>query len=859
MGGDTNNKDSNVGNQFNNNKIDNLYLGTNPNEKNYSILPCRLYNTKLTLKEEVGNFNKYCISWKKQRILILGSLHQQLQNLITNKFIQAINIDDKYALKRLLPKKEEDDKLFDIQLIVNSDEELNNSIILLTLESGRNAKIFLNELFTNNESLSEMLKSRNILLLCQVDSDANDLYSYFKNEIKNGSEDDYHLPYLRIYLLSHLKTILSRYYGEKEKLDELSEKIIEAWKNEKFSRDEQELYRFLFQDLTINNTYRFEQKLENISDDKISPNTILENVNNQAEQLICLIIFYALTSFSKLTFREFKVVVEFLLKKYGEVEINISEGFRSRASNGSMESLMIELVHFISHSKNESNIESTEEATNKITTSVNLSKIWKTKADSLLNQCFIGVFREDDSGKEFIQFTLPYLKEDIRAYLFSKCRTLVDRNTKTIVFNKFLFTEKFSDTFIDAVIQIIIDRLKADKHYWGTYPITRLILPLVDNNTIHEKYGLPELNEEIIEDLDITKDVATHAFVSLFKDKHLKPFFNLLFGLLNDKETQSYAKDLFNILINEGLGVIVLELLKFKGYPPHFDKVFWIKQIIHRGGVIKDLKDFVNSLELQINAHNYLKFLPVENVSNIYEVLERIRSEWWNSNDGSQLELDEGDIVIKDKEQTTNTESSKDEALENNDSETVKSESAKEEELKDDDNEEKVVELKQTEDEELKEGKEEVDSVTNEEIKDDDTIEENKGSTKGAEKPITNEKQLKLPTFLYDFSHSILYPLPDDLYGIYPPVYYLFTSFTNDKSKLSERFDFLIEWLFHAHLDTITYNNKISSNDFLWGITTEKPEKNLDKIIYQDKKHGFYMLQNDQKVKPQNADIIEGW
>lgn len=62
--------------------------------------------------------------------------------------------------------------------------------------------------------------------------------------------------------------------------------------------------------------------------------------------------------------------------------------------------------------------------------------------------------------------------------------------------------------------------------------------------------------------------------------------------------------------------------------------------------------------------------------------------------------------------------------------------------------------------------------------------------------------------FLYNYSISTVYTLPDINYGKFPSNYFLFSSIIDvENEEVENKIDYLIEWLFHPSLNGFSYNN----------------------------------------------------
>jgi len=851
MSSKINNTEAEIESQFIGNKIENInFLGS---EK--KIDPTTVYDIpskQLKINETIENLKDIHSEWLEKRILVLSCLDQSLQNTILAKLLEKLVKKKKYE-KRLLQiiETEDTDKVVQLNALLNV-VELNTSVIIVELSSNNASQSFISSLLTRNEGTTKSLKDNDTLILCQIKSDAIQIYkSFYKHQKESFIFSSWHISFLK-----YLPAILKKHYEKEAK--ELGIQILKGWKEGRYGDNVIELYNYLMKYFKIGSLHEFRNKIS--IKDKVLPEDIMLKAKDKEDKLIYQYLMFVMVFFPRLNPREFEILIRFLLEKHGtqNIERQVKRVKKSdkNKTNSALEDFIKATVKFANQDQSPANQKEHKTKKAKVKKKVSLLKKWSGNVDKYAIDCELGVFVEENTHKKYVGFNLPYLREDMKAYMEKQHSNFINKNGKSIIFNAFLFKNEFSDFFKSSIISLIVNNLSADEYYFGTSPIIRLIIPLLPNEILKKKYEWSEVTEKNIENCKIDDNLITAAILKVLTGNHLKQFFNLIFGLLDNEQTAIHIKRLFNLLINQRLAPIVLLLVKFKGYPQEFDKVYWIKQLIHRGNGIDDIMDLVkwkSSLDLRLAAYSYLVQLPNVNVDRIYETLEKIREDWLSAEENSVLETNSVN------EQKTNKVSPEKE-IENEElpesgeteGEFEKEETTPIEGFKDGNS---VEDLPKTP--KALNGKGGIDVI-------DDTKNIETSAIVNKREDLSKSKNNKSYSlrFLYNFSHLTQHGFPLEYYGLSPSQYPLFVSFTNNTKEIKTRFSFLIEWLFHPALEGDTYcqPKKISLTEGLWRVVEDFNEINPINVIYRDFHAHIQIVQLDNlMMRPHNADLIETW
>ncbi len=393
---------------------------------------------------------------------------------------------------------------------------------------------------------------------------------------------------------------------EKKKREEEEDKYQKQQQN--FKKREREQYSSSFE--KFNEFYREIQNLDQPKDnqkdkeianipEKIIAKSLLQDENLVKSRLKTTIL-YVSTFFPKLSSRDFERIVLFLLK---EQKVTVTVTSKSTNEKGDIQL-----------------IEASEEK--------ELSQVWQDniyKRDQILGESYLKAIRSVNSLR-IIDFSLDYLREDLKTYFEEECPLYLEENFKR---SKFLLFDSVSTVTINAIdlsVEMAISNPDAYGQSWLCSIVEYLkILDFADElaNQKDSDISLAQWLQFLMLGLEAEQREELKLFEQFLKSitkNKIKQFVFLRLSvlisqMLPDTILKYEVESFLDWAIREQHQDAVLEIIKPLQSIQNFDQLYWIKQVLDRGNG-----------ELKEKAYIFLSSRLEQSTNSLYDRLEYIKN-----------------------------------------------------------------------------------------------------------------------------------------------------------------------------------------------------------------------------------------
>jgi hypothetical protein len=319
-----------------------------------------------------------------------------------------------------------------------------------------------------------------------------------------------------------------------------------------------------------------------------SPNEFMDSLNKVeinklfADKEPHKTVLYTAAYYSKLTPRDFEQIVLLLLR--GK-KIHVESESQITTENGE--------VKKIQHKKEK-----------------DLIDVWKEDADKILKECYLKAFNADDAS-QYIDFTSPYLRDEIRKYVEEEYPFYLRHQFEPIQDSALAILPDISPRISENVIRLSVEMALRNPVYYGAEWLVNFIVKLNNyfevNNTLTDS-----IFEEII------KFIVNHQ-----NRKMRAKFYARLSNLIREMLNHSQLKDVIDSFLNRLLEIshheavleIVLQIGKRLRFAPHFDLLYWLKRLLDQG-----------NMEIQSNTYKSLLGLALNSKFQLFELLDSVKS-----------------------------------------------------------------------------------------------------------------------------------------------------------------------------------------------------------------------------------------
>jgi len=393
------------------------------------------------------------------------------------------------------------------------------------------------------ESIKKELRNNDTMLICLVSS-------YPMQETLRKIYLTFDFFHWRIPFLSHL---LRQKFSESEARD-LELKILEQQKLGLWAENEAEFYQSVSGYLQ-NGRMQFGELVEKLQLDGCSKNKDVNKFLHSIElsrdkEQVKITVLYVAAFFPELTPHDFRKIVLLLLK---DKKTTVDIESQIIAENGDVKAL-------------------------KTQGEKELVEIWREDHDNILKECHLTARYSENSSKA-IDFSLPYLRKQVKKYLEQACPMYLQEQFERIQESGLLFAPDASQKIIEQVATISSEMAVSDPDYYGQNWLTYFIIGLKQQYDLCSAPAGHEF-EQLLQLMEMPEgDTIRKQFLARISD--------LLREMLNHPHLQDMVRNFFNQLIetrhHDMALEIVLEVAKRLWFAPHFDALYWIKRLLDQG------------------------------------------------------------------------------------------------------------------------------------------------------------------------------------------------------------------------------------------------------------------------------------
>ena len=243
-----------------------------------------------------------------------------------------------------------------------------------------------------------------------------------------------------------------------------------------------------------------------------------------------------------------------------------------------------------------------------------LKETYRRNADKMLKECCLKVTRNDD-GARLVTFSTANLKDDVKTYLENNHFSFLTNQFQIIQDSALFFDPKASLVLLEEIINLFVEMFSSEPERYGKSWLFRIVSTLrqdsqsinVDIESTGNEY---EFLEQVLAQLVEKEKIHRLVFDRLA---------DLLREMLNHLSLKGMVDTFLEQLISAGEHEITLRLVlglaQRLRFAPHFNQLYWLKQLLDRGD--KDTRD---------NAYGVLLREAKQSNIRIYEFLSEVKS-----------------------------------------------------------------------------------------------------------------------------------------------------------------------------------------------------------------------------------------
>lgn len=495
--------------------------------------------TKLILKD----VDLHCNDLKKDHIILISSDDQRVARAAMYALIKRI--ESECQSKRFLDFHKPD--ISPHELTINlflSNKSISGAYEIIAVSGIDDlAQTFVASLFADEffgpQHIKENLKKNNFFLICILEP------SYYRDKFEKKHGDS---PF-KLWRVPFLETRLQEI--SQSQYQEMANEILQQRKRGLWQHDDSEFYKEFtgyFHEGRLQEVIEERKKLKNESE---LATLLKENKSVTAASLfeqddpLKKAVLYVAAYFPELRPTDFHDIVSMLLgEKTTTVTINVS------------------------HTTKKGNIKQISHQEEK-----RLLETWQNDPDKILEQCHLQASQLSDSIR-FINFTSPYLRNDIISYFEEKASIFLLHQFNNIMRLGLLFHP--SDQVTNRVIDLAINMALAYPEQYGKEWLTRMIVSITYQLHIEvdPSASLAGMFDQILEKLE------KKSFFYLRISK-------LLRKLLVHNQLKNTARGFLDQLFEWKQHRIVFDIVQYLRFVESFDTYFWLKRLIDGGGEVR--------------------------------------------------------------------------------------------------------------------------------------------------------------------------------------------------------------------------------------------------------------------------------
>lgn len=539
-------------------------------------------NSLFGASEEV---NQMVERLKEYRVLVTDCFDDDTLEVAVYALIERVDLKGTYE-KRMLAFEGGNSERLDLrlELLTYSCDKIGRGekLIVVIDNVTKEKSEFLDSMFTGRlyaRRMVEILAKRDIFLIYMTKPMS--LQVRLQQEKTN-----FHFAHWNIPFLPHL---LGRHFSSFE-AEELEQQIVEQRKRGLWdeSNSDIEFYELVSGYMRIGPQRLREEVKKRQTDGSRTRSEVLNDLKTVKPEALFTgdnevkeVVLFVATFLPKLTLRDFEFVVGLLLQ--------------GRTAPVQIESQII--------------TEQGDVKTIKKQEKKQLAEFWQQDADRILQECYLKAVRSDKLP-QVIDFSLPYLRKEIRKFLEQEYPMYLQRQFERIQESGLLFNPSVSNRLTDNVICISVDMALSDPNYYGKDWLIGTVVGL--------KHAL---------DFETVPGDEFELFLRILERIRGEKIKRLVFARLSDlirhmlnyaqlqEAIEDFLRDLISTKHHDVVLEIVLEIARRLRFVPQFDALGWLKRLLDQGNA--EIRD-----KTYLSLHEQAKQCGPR----VYELLEAVKT-----------------------------------------------------------------------------------------------------------------------------------------------------------------------------------------------------------------------------------------
>ncbi len=239
---------------------------------------------------------------------------------------------------------------------------------------------------------------------------------------------------------------------------------------------------------------------------------------------------------------------------------------------------------------------------------ITLKKLWQDfeeGSDFILDECYVRNYFEEDSGREYFDFTEPYLRAKYITYFNAKGRNQLQRFFARIRYSLIYFEKGVKGDFFNNLTKLSVEMAIKDPEEFGANQLIEFINDCVylENKEVSD----PNFSIRVIKEIIKKNNVDWLVYrVS-----------NLAYAMVEAPQLEAIVNNLLGQYIAKGHHEIVYKLIRHLHFSDAFDTFEWLRKII-------------NTAKKSVRKKGYelLRDIALDKPEEIYDILEHLRHKW---------------------------------------------------------------------------------------------------------------------------------------------------------------------------------------------------------------------------------------
>jgi gas vesicle protein len=506
--------------------------------------PLRHYELQLPklAQEEVEQYSQQL---QAKRLIVLSCLDEEVATSAAYSLIyqQTFSALEKRVLRTdNIKNRDRDDLSIELLMEPYAFGNQGRDTLIVTMPSDVDNINFYGSLLSGRLSakqIEERLREFNRLIVCLVNST--------RLRERLISEQHHENFSFKLIDIDYLQPLLRHHIRDEQKAKELIEELRQQRNNGLWEENETDFYEhikaLIAENALIKEITRRNQRQQ--SSEQGYTQYIEEEIEKikaafQDDKTLECAVLYVATFFEQLNTTDFSKVVKCLLagKTRPTTTEKITKKGKIKSIQGEDESLV---------------------------------EVWTAQRDKILNDYYITVVTLTDSSR-VLDFCFPYLRRILRRYLEREQPYYLEEQFERLQKYGLLFDD--SQKISDCVVSIAVDMASSNSETYGEQWLFEWVVALLGNIDREAQGGVLE---EILRDL----------FQQMKHEQKQRVFSrmaNLTREMMQHSHLHQTIKKFLNKLIDLRFHTEVLEIVRSMRFIPNFEQLYWIKQLLERGG-----------------------------------------------------------------------------------------------------------------------------------------------------------------------------------------------------------------------------------------------------------------------------------